>query len=446
MSDGKQARPHPARVPTGRLKRFTKLSGTATTVTARHAFQKLKEAVIAPEERAQSRRDATVKSAQDVVRTLSEMKGAAMKVGQLLSVDPQVLPPEFRDALGSLQKNAPPMPWELVEQVVTGALGTPLAEAYAEFDREPLGAASIGQVHRAVTRAGQPVAVKVQYPGIDATIDSDVKNLGTMLQMAKLVIPGARIEDYLEELRQVLHREADYENEARNLVEYAQRLAVFPYARVPSPLPELTRKSVLTMELMTGTPLVEVLSTSSPTERDALATRFLDMFMRMFHELNLLHADPHPGNFLMDGDGRLVLLDFGCVKTFDPSFPDAFTNIMRAQWRGEADGLLDLYRRAGFVVPARGVDGDLLYEWQEIVLEPFIHKGPFDFAAWKLEARALAFLRDNLVLKTVAPPRPALFYFRVCAGLRGILTRTGARVDVRQLARELEGRLAARGR
>jgi len=444
MTGPKEEKPT-ATVPTGRFARLSKLGGTATTVTARHAFQRLKDVVSTAEQREVGHREATAKSAQDVVKTLAQMKGAAMKVGQLLSIDPQILPPEIRDALGTLQQNAPPMPWEVVEREVSAALGGGIGDHFSEFEKDPLGAASIGQVHRAVTRAGQRVAVKVQYPGIADTIDSDVKNLGSVLQMAKLVLPGARIEDYLEELRQVLHKEADYTQEAQNLVHYAKVFSVFSYARVPKPYLELTRRNVLTMEMMEGRKFDAVLEALSPSDRDALATRFLDMFMRMFHELSTLHADPHPGNFLVDGDGNIILLDFGCVREFEPAFADAFTNVMRAQWKANADRLVEYYQKAGFLIP-KGLDGEVLYEWQDIVLEPFLKAGPFDFANWKLEQKAFAFLKDNMVLKLMAPPRPALFYFRVCAGIRGMLSRTGARVDVHGLAKALDKRLVAVGR
>jgi predicted unusual protein kinase regulating ubiquinone biosynthesis (AarF/ABC1/UbiB family) len=434
-------------VPTGRLARLGKMGGTATTATARVAMQKLREVVSSQSEKVQQRRDMRARTAKDVADTLAEMKGAAMKVGQLLSMDPQILPPEVRDALKVLQKSAPPMPFDMVRSVISSAFGRPLDEVFGRFEEEPMGAASLGQVHEAVGLAGQALAVKVQYPGIADTIDSDIRNLGAVLQLTRVVLPGVRIDDYLDELRVVLHQEADYLQEADALERYAQILQAMPYARVPKPFKELTRKTVLSMELIEGHKFDEHLVTLPPHERDLLASRFLELYMRLFHELYCLHADPHPGNFLVDKEGRIVLLDFGCVKEFDPAFVDGMTDIMRAHWQGDAEALPGIYSRCGFSMPEGKVpDGDALYEWHEIVLEPFLRDAPFDFSQWKLEQKARPFIKENLKLLNMHPPRQAMLYFRVCAGVRGMLTRTGAQVNVYRLAKAMELRLNKRKR
>ncbi|MEW5854311.1 MAG: AarF/ABC1/UbiB kinase family protein [Myxococcota bacterium] len=434
--------------PTGRLARLTRLGSTATAVTARAALQKLKETVAPSADHAVARAEMLQRSGKDVAATLAELKGAAMKVGQLLSIDPQVLPHEVRSALSELQHGAPPMPFPMVEQVVSEALGGPLSSFFRSFDEQPLGAASIGQVHGAVTREGESVAVKVQYPGIADTIDSDVKNLGMVLQVSRVVTPGVQVDAYLEEFRQVLQREADYVQEADALRRYGELFrAEFPGTRTPRAFPGLTRKNVLTMERMHGRKLDEHLASLGHAERTELATRFLVTYMRLFHEFYTLHADPHPGNFLVDDDGNLIVLDFGCVRDFERRFSNGFTGLLRAQWKGDADALPALYRSMEFGTPdAKGLhDPEMLYDWGDVFLEPFLKDEEFNFPAWRLEDKATAFLKENPAILTLPPPRPALFYFRVCAGVRGMLTRTDSRVNVYRCAKGVDRRLRGKG-
>lgn len=431
-------------MPTGRWQRMLKLGGTATSVGARQAFHKLKEAVGGPQAGAQQAVNSH--TAQQVAKTLSEMKGAAMKVGQMLSMDPNLLPPEFREALGILQKDAPPMPFDVVEKQVSTALGKPLAEAFREFDRQPMGAASIGQVHRAVANDGTPLAVKVQYPGVADSIDSDIQNLGSLLNMARVALPNVNVEEYLEEFRQVLHREADYTQEAASLDRFGKVFSVFDFVRVPRAFPDLTRRNVLSMEFMEGRKMDEWLLELPQTERNAWATRFMGMFFRSFHEMHTLHADPHPGNFLVDRDGRLVLLDFGCIKDFEPAFTAGFARILKAHWTGDAEALPERFRAAGFGVPdARKLPPDVLYEYLDLLLAPFIKDTEFDFTHWDVEWKAKDFVTAHPAMLSLTPPRDALFYFRVCAGLKGMLCRTGSRVNVHRLARDQEKRLKTLG-
>jgi predicted unusual protein kinase regulating ubiquinone biosynthesis (AarF/ABC1/UbiB family) len=429
-------------VPTGRIRRLGKIGHTATRVGARHAVQRIREAVTPSADHAGQRKRAMQRTAHDVVGALAELKGAAMKVGQMLSVDPHVLPPDLREALTALQRSVPPMPFSMVEEVVGRAFQRPLAQVFASMDPEPLGAASIGQVHRAVSLEGRPLAVKVQYPGVEGSIDDDVRNVGSLLNITRLVAPGVPIQAYMEELRQALHREADYTQEAQALEHYGPRFSSLPSIRCPRPVHDLTRKTVLSMDLLDGTPLDKHLVSLPQAERDALATRWLDFSMRCMHELHLLHADPHPGNFLVDPAGNIVILDFGCVREFDPAFTDAMVEIMRAVWRGDAEVLPGLLARMGFGVPgAKPPGAEVTYEWLELTLAPFLRDEPFDFPAWQPERRARTFVFDHPEILTLVPPRAAMFYFRVVAGIRGLLARTGSRVNVHRLAKAIERRV-----
>lgn len=438
----KRPPPTEAPIPTGRLRRLSRLTGAATAATARHALQKLREVITPPGEQEAQRASVVRRTAQDVVNVLAELKGAALKVGQLMSLEPQLLPQDLREALTHLQRTVPAMPYAQVQKVIQEAFGEPVDKVFASFDPEPMGAASIGQVHRATAPDGTALAVKVQYPGVADSIDSDVDNLASVLRVARMVTSGVPLEEYLEGLRKTLKRETDYQAEADNLVRYGQRFTVFPWVRVPRAFPELTRRTVLSMERMEGRQLDEHVREVDPARRDEIVGRWVEFFMRSMHELHTLHADPHPGNFMVDAEGRLVLLDFGCMCDFDPHFPNGLLDILRAQWRGEAERLPALFNGLGFGGgKAAPVDGEALYEWLEILLEPLLKDAAFDFGNWDLESRAARFVLDHPALMTFTPPKPALFYFRVCMGVRGILARTGARVNVYRQVRDLDQRL-----
>ena len=381
------------------------------------------------------------KNAARIVRTMGDMKGAAMKLGQMLSnapIDRTRLPAEVQEALAVLQRQAPPMDWEMVSAQVEAAFDRPITDVFKYFDPEPMAAASIGQVHRAVLFDGQQVVVKVQYPGVVESLDADLKNLAALMQLGKAFVDGRRIDGYVGEIREVILAESDYEAEARNLERFSALLAPWKEIRVPRPFPELTRRTVLTMEYVEGEKLDVWLKEQPKDMRDRLALRFAELFVRMFQELHVLHADPHPGNFLMGTDGRFVLLDFGAVKTFDPAFTDGFIDILAAMWQGRYDRLPSLYEDIGFGSDARGVDiaPDVLRGWLEIITEPFLTEGEFDFGAWAPQAAMQRHMLAHPEMRKLVPPKEAIFDGRVLGGMWGLLQRLEVRGNVRKLAED----------
>ncbi|MFZ9889220.1 MAG: ABC1 kinase family protein [Myxococcota bacterium] len=381
----------------------------------------------------EARRRALQRSAANVVSTFAELKGAAMKVGQMLSTDPELLPPEVTEQLSLLQRDAPAMPFTMVRQVVETALGVSLGDVFSSFSEQPIGAASIGQVHRAVTVDGQAVAVKVQYPGIADTIESDMKNLGALLGFARAAVPKERLDAYLDEITEVLKRESDYLWEADQLERFQTVLRNVPGVRTPLPVHELTRKNVLTMEFIEGTRLTEWLQGASAEERRIQGERLVHAYLEMVHVHGALHADPHPGNFLVDHHGALVFLDLGCVRDYELQFADHLIRIVQSLWRGDLDTAMDAWRCMGF--RDEQVEPEVVYEYLELILEPLLVDKEFDFGEWPIHERGLRFVKDNPSLLTFAPPREALFYLRVLAGLRGLLGTAGVRLNAYRLAR-----------
>jgi predicted unusual protein kinase regulating ubiquinone biosynthesis (AarF/ABC1/UbiB family) len=414
----------------------------AASVTGSVVAERLTRRLKAEEDRDEALRATMVGNAQKMVRAMGELKGAAMKLGQMLSVVPDHLPEEVRQELAALQKDTPPMPYALVASQFEAGTGTPLRDAFAFFDPEPLGAASIGQVHRARLFDGTPVAVKVQYPGILDTLDSDLKNLALLIQTGRVVADKERLDAIVEELRRGILEEADYGREADNLEGYGQRFAAFEGVAVPRVRREFSAETVLTMEFLPGEKLDDAILKLPPEARNEAAVRFSRLFVWSFHEHQMLHADPHPGNFLLLPDGRMGLLDFGCVRTYDPAFTDGWLKVVVAKWRHEKHRLRDLFDALGYapMKGSKGLTNQQLHELTEITTAPFLYDRDFDWAAWRPRPALEAFTKANLAVLQYASPPEAVFYFRVAAGVWGLLTRAGVKANYHRIARDVAER------
>jgi predicted unusual protein kinase regulating ubiquinone biosynthesis (AarF/ABC1/UbiB family) len=384
------------------------------------------------------------------MRVLGRLKGASMKIGQILSADPDLVPPEYAGALSTLQRSAPPMTYATVKSQIESALDRPLETVFRYFDPDPAGAASIGQVHRGTLQTGQDVAVKVQYPGIVESLDSDIKNLASLMSLGRAVVNKERLDEYLDECRRVIHEEADYVNEAANLRRWSERAAELEGIRIPAPVEEWTRPSVLMMEYIEGQKLDEALSEMEDRERiHRLLARFVRVYAWMFHEMLEIHGDPHPGNFILDADDNLVILDFGCVGEFSETFADGILDVLVACWEEDDEAAASAYRQMGFGkndADASIFKPRLLREYHELILEPFLTDGPFDFGAWSPRTDIQRFVLKNPSFLKLVPPAEALIYFRVLSGIKGLVSRLGAQLDVKQMAVETarrRGRLDA---
>lgn len=425
-----------------RFARFARMSGLTAGVTARHLGQKVAGVFQNDEQKKTSEKAAQQKSAQQITKTLGELKGAAMKIGQMMATDPELLPPEMVAELSTLQHSAPPMSFAAVTEVVETAFGKPLSSMFSSFSDKPIGAASIGQVHRATTIEGLDVAVKVQYPGIADTISSDMKNLGALLTMMRVQLPKERVDGYVDEFTKVFEKESDYLKEAENLERFTVLLGKLPGVRVPYPVHELTTKNVLTMEFLDGTRLEPWLANAPVEQKSAQGRRLIEIFLQSVHRNQVLHADPHPGNFLVleneplvDGAPPLGILDAGCVREYDVAFTDALIGFIAGMWRHDLDVLKKSWDDLGFI--DKDLDPELIYEWNELILAPLLQNREWDFGAWKVQEDAMKFVLANPRVKMFSPPREVLFYLRTLVGLRGLLAKTGVHVNVYTIARAM---------
>jgi predicted unusual protein kinase regulating ubiquinone biosynthesis (AarF/ABC1/UbiB family) len=298
--------------------RFTRGVSTAALVVrggARYAASAPRLFATAGENREQLRNDLALQTAQDVTATLGTMKGVLVKLGQMASYVDDGLAPPVRRTLSRLQDSIPPMSPELAAQVITEELGRPPEAVFAEWDPEPIAAASIGQVHRAITRDGRAVAVKVQYPGVAETMAADLDNVALLRRMLKITAPHQDVEALLAELRDRVLEELDYRREASNQRLMAAYYEGHPTIHIPAVVDELSTRRVVTSDLSDGARFAE-LQTWSQEERDLAGETIYRFVFRSLYELHAFNGDPHPGNYLFHGQGRVTFLDFGLVKYF----------------------------------------------------------------------------------------------------------------------------------
>jgi predicted unusual protein kinase regulating ubiquinone biosynthesis (AarF/ABC1/UbiB family) len=271
--------------------------------------------VAAGENRQKLRTDLAMQTADDVTATLGTMKGVMVKLGQMASYVDEGLAPSVRRTLSRLQDSVPPMSPELAAGVIEAELGLPPDQLFARWDPEPIAAASIGQVHRAITKDGLAVAVKVQYPGIAEMMTADLANVSLLRRMLRVTAPSQDVDGLIAELRERVLEELDYRREAANQQKLHEYFAGHPTISVPAIVTGLSAQRVVTSELVTGARFADVVGWSQH-ERDLAGETLYRFVFRSLYEVHAFNGDPHPGNYIFHGDGKITFLDFGMVKHF----------------------------------------------------------------------------------------------------------------------------------
>ncbi len=427
---------------TGKFRRMVKMGSVLTGAGTRLAAEKLAGMLLSDEQFEKLQQKTKLKNARSFTDAMGDLKGAMMKVGQSLSMTPGIISEEFAQVFAELQSDAPAMDYPTLAAQVERAYDRPLDQLFRYFDPEPLGAASIGQVHRAELFDGRRVAVKVQYPGIMDALDSDMKNLGAILRLVHGFTDSDMRNQYLGEIKRMMLREGDYREEARTMKEFHERMADWPGVRVPCPYDDFVRDRAFVMDLCEGVKIDRKFqSLPVGAERNRLALQWCGLLFDMFFDLQLLHTDPHPGNYLYDEQGNLVLLDFGSTKRFEEEFTDGFLMLVFLQMEKRWDALDIPYRRLGFQLPVIGIPQKALRSLHEIILEPFVTDEAFDFTQWALRKRLMSLYKKFPSLVQLMPPSNALFTLRVIASLRGVFRQYGIQIN---LHREILQRIAKR--
>jgi predicted unusual protein kinase regulating ubiquinone biosynthesis (AarF/ABC1/UbiB family) len=321
-------------------------------------------------------------NAEDVYNALSNLKGSALKMAQMMSMDKSLLPKAYSDKFAMSQYSAPPLSAPLVVKTFKASFGKSPTEIFDKFDLEASNAASIGQVHRAELK-GKKLAVKIQYPGVAASISSDLK-MARPLAVQLLSLNDAEIDRYFEEVEGKLLEEADYKLELKRSIELTQICGHLPHILFPNYYPELSSDKIITMDWLDGLHLKEFLATNpSQEQRDLLGQALWDFYHFQMHDLKAVHADPHPGNFLFTPDGKLGILDFGCIKVIPESFYISYFALINPNLLGNKKRMMEIFLELEFILEEdsdamKGFFFEIFYKMIEILGRPFTH-GSFDF-------------------------------------------------------------------
>jgi predicted unusual protein kinase regulating ubiquinone biosynthesis (AarF/ABC1/UbiB family) len=382
--------------------------------------------------------DISARTAEQLFAVLGQLKGGAMKFGQALSVFEAAVPEElaepYREALTKLQTAAPPMPVRTVHRVLVEQLGTGWTKRFAEFDDTPAASASIGQVHRAVWHDGRDVAVKVQYPGADEALLTDLRQLQRFSRIFQAFVPGAEIKPLLAELRDRMVEELDYRNEADNERAFAAAFDVDKQVYVPKVVASAPR--VMVTEWVTGTPLAEIIRDGSVPTRNEAGRLLAEFHFSSPARVGLLHADPHPGNFMLLDDGRLCVLDFGACARLPEGIPRTLGVMTRLAMEQKSDELLDLLQNEHFIRPGTELTGDDVLSYLAPFTEPLAPERFHFTRRWlRRQAWRVGDTRGNdfQTGRSLNLPPQYLLIHRVTLGATGILCQLDAELPARAI-------------
>ncbi len=423
-------------------KRFMRLAGMSASIAKNVASHRVKGLFRDEETHSQSQEQLYSDIGKQVAQTLGEMKGAVMKVGQIASQVKDMLPDEVASALEVLQKESPPMPYPMIRRQLIKALGDTPETLFAHFDETPFAAASIGQVHRAITKDGDECVVKIQYPGVKESCDSDLKHLKRALKLAGLVKVNAEVIDQtFEEIRRMLYEELDYVHEAENLKLFQEYYQDHPYIVMPELIESLSSETVLTLTYVAGDTLQQVKQPEYSQETiNLIGYRIFETFGRQIYDLRAVHSDPHPGNFAFRPDGTIILYDFGAVKRIPEATIEKLRKLVTDAIAGRVEALdshlLSIgVRQEGGKQP----DAEFYSEWLDIFMAPFRDYDPFDFSESNLHRRVLGKVkRDGLKYIGSFQPSPETMHVdRVISGHYWTMVDLGVKVSFRPLVDEI---------
>jgi predicted unusual protein kinase regulating ubiquinone biosynthesis (AarF/ABC1/UbiB family) len=425
-------------IPASRQERAGVLAGVGSRI-GRLRLQAHARAVFASAaKREELRRELELRSAAEVAAALGAMKGMMMKLGQMASYMDESLPVAYREALASLQQDARPMSAELAAQVIRDELGARPEELFARWDPKPIAAASIGQVHRAITRDGRAVAVKIQYPGVAEAIAADLDNTDLLARLLRLLFPSLEPQTIVTELRARLAEELDYRVEAANQMLFADYYEGHPFISVPKVLAELSSARVLTSDLVQGERL-DAAASWSQHQRNLAGEAIFRFVFRSLYRMGAFNGDPHPGNYLFRKGGRVAFLDFGLIRRFDAEEQKVFEEMIDTLvLRFDPAAFRRLAERSGLLKPDAPVSdqevAEFFADFYALVLEDAPKKVTGEFASSMVHH---VFDVSNPVTAWTDVPSAFVLLQRINLGLYGVLARLGAEANWRRIAEEL---------
>ena len=376
-------------------RRFMKLAGMTASIASKAVGHSIKSINASEEEKAAARAKMLEEVGLQIAKTLGEMKGAVMKVGQIASQYQDIFPPEIANAMRTLQRQAPAVPFSVIATQIEKELGKPIKDLFASIEEQPFAAASIGQVHRAVLPSGQGVVVKVQYPNVDECCDSDLKQVRMVLRLAGVLKIDKQLQEELfNEIQDSLHAELDYTMEAHNLQVFAAFHAQLDNkVIIPKVFADYSSRRVLTLSEERGES-IQTASTWPLEVRNELGNRLFSLMSHQIFYLNSFHCDPHPGNFAFRDDGSVVVYDFGCIKELPLPVVETYKTLLRAARHEDVAGIEDALRTLKVRNHQGQIPADFYREWVNLLLPPL--NGEFDFGESDLHHQTVGALKRSL--------------------------------------------------
>jgi len=411
----------------GRVKRYVKVGGAVSTLAARLAGSRYLGIGID--------RDS---HANDLRIALGELKGPLMKVAQILSTIPDVLPKEYSREFAQLQANAPAMGWPFVRRRMTSELGIGWEKKFASFERIAVFAASLGQVHRASHADGRQLACKLQYPDMASTVEADLKQLKLVLRMYERYDNAISTKQIQAELSARLREELDYDREMRHLHLYRSMLQGEVGVQIPDYLPELSTKQLLTMTWLEGAPLIDFTGANLAV-RNEIAQNLFRAWYRPFYLYGVIHGDPHFGNYSVCEDNSINLLDFGCIRVFPPSFVEGVIDLYRALRNKDRALAVHAYETWGFQNLTNEVV-NILNIWAEFIYGPLLEdrtrKIQEESGLYGAKVASKVY-RELRRLGGVTPPREFVLMDRAAIGLGSVFMHLHAEINWYRMFHEL---------
>ncbi len=421
-----------------RIGRIAPLARLALRIGGRYLARSPQLVFASVERRTELRHDLALRSAEEVAEELGYMKGVLMKLGQMASYVDEDMPQTFRTAMARLQHNAPPMSPALAASVIVDELGDEPERVFARWDAWPFAAASIGQVHRAITKDGTAVAVKVQYPGIAQSITSDLRNVALLRRIVTAAFPGMDVQSFIEELGERLREEVDYVREAENQEYFAQYYEGHPFIHVPHVVSGLSTARVLTSELVTGERFEKVLQWDQH-ERNMAAETINRFVSRSLYRLHAFNGDPHPGNYLFHGRGRVTFLDFGLTKYFEDQDLVPLVEALRCLViENDGDCFRSALERAGFLKPGAPVTTETVVDRFGLFYSTVLRDEPMTITPALASAIVRRFFDAKGPLAAYSDvPRTYVILQRINLGLYAVLGSLNATANWRRIGAEM---------
>jgi predicted unusual protein kinase regulating ubiquinone biosynthesis (AarF/ABC1/UbiB family) len=367
--------------------------------------------------------------AEAITRSLAELKGLAMKAGQMLSYVDTAVPPELQEVLKALQQSAQPSPWPQVEAQLRESLGVRADVLLRSLERRPIAVASIGQVHRASLPDGTAVAVKVRHPGIERALEGDFRTAASGTAFASLLLPaGITVDGFVREARTMLLAECDYQLEARRQMQFAELLAGDTTLCIPRVLPEYCGPAVLTTHWLTGQRFESFRASAPAAIRDRAGEALFRFHVGSLYQHGLFHADPHPGNYAFSEDGRVIVYDFGCVREFPHEIVAALARCAEAVRRDDLQSAFAALATVGAIPPQTPEEQQAMRVLLRGFFAPLLTAGRrrFDIGAF---ASTRNLFEDKRRLARLRLPPEMLFLYRLRFGLFSVLHQLAAEAD-----------------